>query len=71
MSGWMADVEPTSPPCGRGYKIEALGERKPPKLQILLVRGAVLLARRTIPLAFSPTKGEKGAARLAAVFTAS
>ena len=33
-------------PCGRGYKIEALGERKPPKLQILLVRGLVLRAGR-------------------------
>ncbi|MDQ0423589.1 hypothetical protein J2045_004644 [Peteryoungia aggregata LMG 23059] len=38
------------PPCGGGRKIEGLGERKPPKLQIFLVRGSVLRARRTDPL---------------------
>jgi hypothetical protein len=27
--------------CGRGRKIEGLGERKPPKLQIFPVRGSV------------------------------
>ena len=37
-------------PCGRGYKIEGLGERKPPKLQIFPLRGSVMVAGSHLPL---------------------
>nr|AAP49312.1 Uvs069 [uncultured bacterium] len=42
--GLVLQVSPYLPPCGGGWKIEALGQRKRPKLQIFPERGKVPLA---------------------------